>query len=134
MALSGGQKQRIALARVLLTDPRILILDEPTSSVDAHTEQQIREALQSVWAHRTTIVIAHRLWTIQQADHIVVMDGGRIVEEERGTATRSAHQALLARKGLYSDLVRLQLGAGSPSRARNEIESASPSGTARSDL
>ena len=122
VALSGGQRQRVALARVLLTDPPILILDEPTSSVDAHTEQQVREALQTVWANRTTIVIAHRLWTIQQADHIVVMDEGRIVQEARTSGTQSAHDALLAGKGLYRDLVRLQFSTGSRPRKRSYQE------------
>jgi energy-coupling factor transporter ATP-binding protein EcfA2 len=75
--LSGGQKQRIALARVLLTDPRILILDEPTSSVDADTERRMQQALQEVRAGRTTFVIAHRLWTVQQADQILVLRDGR---------------------------------------------------------
>ena len=70
----------IALARVLLTDPRILILDEPTSSVDAATERQMQQALDEVRKGRTTFVIAHRLWTVQQADRILVLQDGRIVE------------------------------------------------------
>jgi ABC-type multidrug transport system fused ATPase/permease subunit len=107
--LSGGQKQRIALARVLLTDPRILILDEPTSSVDAETERQMQQALTDVRAGRTTFVIAHRLWTVQQADQILVLRDGRIVERARGDESRSAHQALLARDGLYRQLYELQV-------------------------
>ena len=106
--LSGGQRQRIALARVLLTDPRILILDEPTSSVDADTERRMQQALQEVWAGRTTFVIAHRLWTVQQADQILVLRDGRIVERGRRTATQSAHESLLAAGGLYQELYELQ--------------------------
>jgi ATP-binding cassette, subfamily B, multidrug efflux pump len=106
--LSGGQKQRIALARVLLTDPRILILDEPTSSVDAETERQLQQALEQVRAGRTTFVIAHRLWTVQAADQILVLRAGRIVEQARGTPERSAHAALLAADGLYAQLHTLQ--------------------------
>jgi ABC-type multidrug transport system fused ATPase/permease subunit len=106
--LSGGQQQRIALARVLLTDPHILILDEPTSSVDADTERRLQQALEEVRAGRTTFVIAHRLWTVQQADQILVLDEGRIVERARSTPKRSAHEALLAAGGLYQQLVALQ--------------------------
>ena len=106
--LSGGQRQRIALARVLLTDPRILILDEPTSSVDADTERRMQQALEEVRAGRTTFVIAHRLWTIQQADQILVLRDGRIEERARGTADRSAHVVLMAQGGFYRQLVDLQ--------------------------
>ena len=106
--LSGGQKQRIALARVLLTDPRILILDEPTSSVDADTERRLQQALQEVRAGRTAFVIAHRLWTVQQADQILVLRDGRIIERARGDQARSAHEALLAADGFYRRLVDLQ--------------------------
>jgi ABC-type multidrug transport system fused ATPase/permease subunit len=106
--LSGGQKQRIALARVLLTDPRILILDEPTSSVDAATERQMQQALDQVRAGRTTFVIAHRLWTVQQADQILVLQDGRIAERARGAEGRSAHEILLEAGGLYRRLYDLQ--------------------------
>jgi len=109
--LSGGQKQRIALARVLLTDPRILILDEPTSSVDADTERRMQQALQEVRAGRTTIVIAHRLWTVQQADQILVLREGQIVERARSTPERSAHESLLAAGGLYEQVYALQFRA-----------------------
>jgi ATP-binding cassette subfamily B multidrug efflux pump len=109
--LSGGQKQRIALARVLLTDPRVLILDEPTSSVDADTERRMQQALQEVRAGRTTFVIAHRLWTVQQADQILVLREGQIVERARSTPERSAHESLLAAGGLYEQVYALQFRA-----------------------
>ncbi|HVN16573.1 MAG TPA: ABC transporter ATP-binding protein [Anaerolineales bacterium] len=99
--LSGGEKQRIALARVILKDPRILVLDEATSSLDSESESLIQEALKHVMAGRTSIVIAHRLSTILAADLILVMDRGRIVE--RGT-----HEELLALGGLYSQLYETQ--------------------------
>ena len=108
MRLSGGQKQRIALARVLLTDPRILILDEPTSSVDAETERSMQTALTEVRRNRTTFVIAHRLWTVQQADQILVLRDGHIVERARGTTDRSAHELLLEADGYYRELHDLQ--------------------------
>ncbi|MGC9361173.1 MAG: ABC transporter ATP-binding protein, partial [Anaerolineae bacterium] len=111
--LSGGQKQRIALARVLLTDPRILILDEPTSSVDADTERHLQEALDQVLADRTTFVIAHRLWTVQHADQILVLRDGEIVERARGNAKRSAHEALLELDGFYREMFELQFQAES---------------------
>jgi ATP-binding cassette subfamily B protein len=95
--LSGGEKQRIALARVILKNPRILVLDEATSSLDSESEALIQDALKRVMAGRTSIVIAHRLSTILAADLILVMDRGQIVE--RGT-----HEQLLAAGGLYSQL------------------------------
>jgi ATP-binding cassette, subfamily B, bacterial len=99
--LSGGEKQRIALARVILKDPRILVLDEATSHLDSESESLIQEALKRVMAGRTSIVIAHRLSTILAADLILVMDRGRIVE--RGT-----HEQLLGTGGLYSQLYETQ--------------------------
>jgi ATP-binding cassette subfamily B protein len=107
--LSGGERQRISIARVLLTDPRILILDEATSSVDAESEAAIQNALREVVANRTTIAIAHRLSTLRRADRIAVVDGGRIAE--LGT-----HEELLGRNGLYARLLRLQ-GQSAPEEA-----------------
>jgi ATP-binding cassette, subfamily B, bacterial len=99
--LSGGEKQRIALARVILKDPRILVLDEATSHLDSQSEALIQQALKRVMAGRTSIVIAHRLSTILAADLILVMDRGEIVEQ--GT-----HQELLAQGGLYAQLYQTQ--------------------------
>ena len=95
--LSGGEKQRLALARVVLRDPKVLILDEATSSLDSRSEALIQAALEPLLAGRTSLVIAHRLSTILRADLILVMDHGRIVE-------RGAHTELLAHGGLYAKL------------------------------
>jgi subfamily B ATP-binding cassette protein MsbA len=99
--LSGGQKQRLALARAILTDPRILILDEATSSVDAEAEYLIQQALEKALEGRTALVIAHRLSTIRHADKIIALEGGHIVEV-------GDHRQLLARGGLYSQMYRRQ--------------------------
>ena len=99
--LSGGQRQRISIARAMLKDAPILLLDEATAALDADSEQQVQAALARLQAGRTTLVVAHRLSTIRDADQILVMDGGGIVE--RGT-----HDELLAMKGLYARLVSLQ--------------------------
>jgi ATP-binding cassette subfamily B protein len=99
--LSGGQRQRIAIARALLRDAPLLLLDEATSALDAESERLVQDALDRLMEHRTTIVIAHRLATVRAADRIVVMDGGKIVEE--GT-----HTTLSRRGGLYARLARLQ--------------------------
>ena len=99
--LSGGEKQRVAIARLLLKDPTVMILDEATSHLDSESEQAIQQALAGALAGRTALVIAHRLSTISGADRILVVEGGRIVEE-------GGHDSLLAAGGLYSDLYRAQ--------------------------
>jgi ATP-binding cassette subfamily B protein len=101
LKLSGGEKQRVAIARTLLKDPRILLLDEATSALDTSTEQDIQAALRAVARHRTTLVIAHRLSTVVDADEILVLDDGRVVE--RGT-----HAGLLKQAGLYARMWAMQ--------------------------
>ena len=109
--LSGGQRQRIALARTVLTDPRVLILDDATSAIDVQTEEAIHRGLVDLMADRTTIVIAHRLSTISLADRVVLVDGGRVVAD--GT-----HAHLLATEPRYSAI--LTQAGGDPDRAGAE--------------
>jgi ATP-binding cassette subfamily B protein len=101
--LSGGQKQRLSIARAFLKDPRILILDEATSSLDTHTERIIQAALQELIRGRTTLIIAHRLSTIRNADEIIVLT-------EEGIAQRGSHRELMRRPGLYAELYKIQHG------------------------
>jgi len=93
--LSGGQRQRIAIARTLLADPRVLVLDDATSAIDVRVEEEIHRALQHLLAERTTIVIAHRLSTISLADRVVLVEGGRV-------AATGTHEELLARDSRYA--------------------------------
>ncbi|SMG23838.1 ABC transporter ATP-binding protein [Paracoccus sp. J56] len=102
-ALSGGQRQRVAIARAVLRDAPILLLDEATSALDAQSERLVQQALDELSAGRTTLVIAHRLSTVRQADKIVVIEAGRVVEEGN-------HDQLMAKGGAYAALVRLQFG------------------------
>ncbi len=99
--LSGGQKQRIAIARVILKNPTVVILDEATSALDTETEEQVRKTLETVGQNRTTILVAHRLSTVRNADRIIVLDQGRIIEDGN-------HESLLAKKGKYWSLCEAQ--------------------------
>jgi ATP-binding cassette subfamily B protein len=106
--LSGGEKQRIAIARVILKNPRILVLDEATSSLDSQSEALIQEALERIMKGRTSLVIAHRLSTILDADVILVLDQGRLVEHAHRSKNHSAHEQLLGQEGLYAKLYHTQ--------------------------
>jgi len=97
LKLSGGEKQRVAIARVILKAPKIVVFDEATSALDTKTEREIQASLAEISADRTTLVIAHRLSTIVDADEILVLDGGRIVE-------RGDHRDLLLRRGVYAGM------------------------------
>ena len=101
VTLSGGQKQRVAIARTLLKNPRILILDDSTSSVDTETEAEIREALQNLMKNRTTFIIAHRIQSIMDADLILVMDKGQIVQMGK-------HEELINQEGIYRQIFDIQ--------------------------
>ena len=100
--LSGGQRQRMSIARAVLLDPSILILDDSTASVDAQTEELIQKALESLMHGRTTFVIANRLSTVHKADEIIVLDHGKIVE-------RGSHEILISHQGIYRQIYDLQL-------------------------
>jgi len=102
MNLSGGQRQRISIARTLLTDPKILILDEPTSNIDSETDEKIQKALERLCKNRTVFIIAHRLWTLKNADRILVIDQGQI--KQWGT-----HEELLEKPGLYREIYQMQV-------------------------
>jgi ATP-binding cassette subfamily B protein len=104
--LSGGQKQRIAIARAILRDAPVLLLDEATSALDAESERLVQEAFDALSRNRTTLVVAHRLATVKQADRIIVIDGGKVVAQ--GT-----HDTLVADGGLYARLAQLQFTDGS---------------------
>jgi ATP-binding cassette subfamily B protein len=112
VTLSGGQRQRAALARALARDPRILILDDALSSVDASTEEEILQALRPVLRSRTVLLVSHRISALRDADRIVVLDGGRVVEE--GT-----QEELLRRGGLFAELYEKQ-------RLRQALEAEEP--------
>ncbi|HYP32199.1 MAG TPA: ATP-binding cassette domain-containing protein, partial [Burkholderiaceae bacterium] len=114
--LSGGQRQRIAIARAMLKNPPLLLLDEATSALDAESERMVQAALEAAMADRTTLVIAHRLATVQKADRIVVMEQGRIIEEGN-------HQALMQRDGLYAKLARMQFHTEPPEPSAEQAES-----------
>ena len=111
MKLSGGQRQRVSIARAILADPRILILDEATSSLDSESEALIQEGLAYLMRGRTTFVIAHRLSTIHRADLILLMEEGQVIE--RGT-----HEELMRARGVYFEMVKRQM----ESHARNGDE------------
>ena len=112
--VSGGEKQRIAIARLLLKAPDVVVLDEATAHLDSESELAVQNALNTALAGRTSIVIAHRLSTVLQADQILVVDEGRIVE-------RGRHAELVARNGLYAELYRTQF-------ERQQLERSQPSG------
>ena len=116
-SLSGGERQRVAIARAMLKNAPILLLDEATSALDAESEQQVQIALDRLTANRTTLVIAHRLATVMNADQILVMDDGRVVE----TGT---HAELQAHDGLYARLSRLQFREPDPSGSAPDVERA----------
>ncbi|KAI0377124.1 putative ABC multidrug transporter [Hypomontagnella monticulosa] len=124
--LSGGQKQRVALARALVKDPKILILDEATSSLDSASEQRIQSAIEQVSVGRTVVSIAHRLATVKNADKIVVMRNGKVIEQ-------GSHLDLIAKNGDYASLVRLQ-NMGSETSSVSTAKESGPNGTSSLDI
>jgi ATP-binding cassette subfamily B protein len=102
ITLSGGQKQRTAIARAVVTDPRVLILDDALSAVDTYTEEEILSRLRGVMRARTSIIISHRISTVRDADQIVVLDRGRLVEQGH-------HEELIRHGGMYAELYKKQL-------------------------
>src|SRR5688500_15400506 len=123
LKLSGGEKQRVAIARTILKDPPILVLDEATSALDTRTEKEIQASLDEIARGRTTLVIAHRLSTVVDAEEIVVLDAGRVVE-------RGRHAELIDRGGVYADMWRRQPEAAAEEAARREVEAAMREGAA----
>jgi ABC-type multidrug transport system fused ATPase/permease subunit len=114
-ALSGGQRQRVSIARAFLRDAPVLILDEATSHLDSVSEQAVHRALDKLMAKRTTLIIAHRLSTVREADLIVVMNSGRIVEQGN-------HTDLLALNGMYAHLIARQMTAGQMPLPASNVE------------
>jgi ATP-binding cassette subfamily B protein len=121
VTLSGGQKQRVAIARALLMNPRILILDDATASVDAETERQIQIALERLMSGKTTFVIAHRLNTLRRADLILVMERGRII-------ARGTHEALIQESSLYRETYLRQIMSTEGAQQENGVTSSGRQG------
>jgi ATP-binding cassette subfamily B protein len=108
--LSGGQRQRIAIARAILLEPSILLLDDPTAAIDAHTEHEILQAMEGAMAGRTTFVVAHRLSTLRRADRVIVLDRGRLVES-------GSHAELMAHGRRYREIVAIQIADAEGARS-----------------
>ncbi|MGA0032138.1 MAG: ATP-binding cassette domain-containing protein, partial [Burkholderiales bacterium] len=125
LKLSGGEKQRVAIARAILKNPRIMIFDEATSALDSRTEQAIQQELNGIAQGRTTLVIAHRLSTVMDADEIIVLDQGRIIE-------RGRHGELLARGGSYAQMGALQQQEDARRRVAATAAATQPTGAAES--